>query len=171
MKVYKYSAKTGEFLGATMADPSPLEPGKFLVPANATEQEPPKAGVQEVAVFEAGIWALKPDFRGQEFYHKTNGSLVVLTAIGPIPDELAALPRPGELYTWGGAAWEFSPALAVAAIRAQRNGLLAACDWTQMPDAPLTAAQKATWAVYRKALRDFPETCDPMNPVWPARPA
>lgn len=55
-------------------------------------------------------------------------------------------------------------------IRTKRNQLLTECDWTQLPDAPLTAEQKQAWAVYRQALRDMPETCDPCNPVWPMKP-
>ena len=55
-------------------------------------------------------------------------------------------------------------------IRVQRNTLLSASDWTQMPDAPLTADKKAAWAAHRQALRDFPATCDPDNPVWPEMP-
>lgn len=58
----------------------------------------------------------------------------------------------------------------LAVIRTKRNKLLADCDWTQLPDAPLTVEQKQAWSVYRQELRDFPETCDPYNPVWPAKP-
>ena len=39
-------------------------------------------------------------------------------------------------------------------VHRKRNGKLEASDWTQMPDAPLTDAQKNEWAVYRQALRD-----------------
>lgn len=52
-------------------------------------------------------------------------------------------------------------------IRQKRNALLSACDWTQLEDSPV---DKQGWKVYRKALRDFPETCDINNPVWPVRP-
>jgi hypothetical protein len=53
-------------------------------------------------------------------------------------------------------------------IRKQRDKLLAACDWTQVPDAPV---DQAAWAAYRQALRDLPEnTTDPANPVWPSKP-
>lgn len=44
------------------------------------------------------------------------------------------------------------------AIRNERNLRLAFTDWTQLPDAPLTAEQKAAYAEYRKYLRDYPET-------------
>jgi hypothetical protein len=48
-------------------------------------------------------------------------------------------------------------------IRAQRNALLAASDWTQLADSPV---DKSAWAVYRQALRDitkqpgFPQTVE-----------
>ena len=41
-------------------------------------------------------------------------------------------------------------------IRPDRNGLLAMCDWTQMPDSPLSDEKKAEWATYRQELRDMP---------------
>ncbi|MDZ7894167.1 MAG: tail fiber assembly protein [Sphingobium sp.] len=57
------------------------------------------------------------------------------------------------------------------AIRAERNARLAACDWTQMPDGPLTVGQVAAWRTYRQQLRDLPESiADPRNPIWPTRP-
>lgn len=55
-------------------------------------------------------------------------------------------------------------------VRNSRKHLLTACDWTQTLDAPLTAEKKAEWAVYRQALRDFPDVCDPVAPVWPVAP-
>ena len=51
-----------------------------------------------------------------------------------------------------------------AGIRARRNTMLAECDWTQLPDAPVDAA---VWAVYRQALRDITTQADPFNIVWP----
>lgn len=44
-----------------------------------------------------------------------------------------------------------------AAARVWRDRALSACDWTQVSDAPLSAEQRATWATYRTALRDWPE--------------
>lgn len=40
-------------------------------------------------------------------------------------------------------------------MRFARNGLLAASDWTQLPDA---TCDREAWATYRQALRDFPAT-------------
>ena len=53
-------------------------------------------------------------------------------------------------------------------VRSQRNALLSASDWTQLPDVPL--ATKETWAIYRQALRDITEQTDPFNINWPVRP-
>ncbi len=56
-------------------------------------------------------------------------------------------------------------------VRSQRNGLLAASDWTQLADAPLTAEQQAAWAVHRQALRDLPQSYSRVSEVvWPNDP-
>lgn len=54
-----------------------------------------------------------------------------------------------------------------AEVRIQRNKLLAACDWTQLSDAPVNAA---AWAVYRQELRDITQQSDPFNITWPQEP-
>jgi hypothetical protein len=49
-----------------------------------------------------------------------------------------------------------------------RNRLLALCDWTQTPDAPVN---KAAWANYRQALRDITsQEGFPENVIWPVQP-
>ena len=54
-------------------------------------------------------------------------------------------------------------------VRAERDRLLAACDWTQVADAPVDAA---VWATYRQALRDVPQDyATPDEVVWPTPPA
>jgi hypothetical protein len=54
-------------------------------------------------------------------------------------------------------------------LRAERNRLLAACDWTVLADTPTSTA---SWKAYRQELRDLPaNTTDPLNPVWPTPPA
>jgi hypothetical protein len=54
-------------------------------------------------------------------------------------------------------------------IRAKRNQLLSACDWTQLPDASVDAA---AWATYRRALRDIPAQAGfPWAIVWPGSPS
>lgn len=57
------------------------------------------------------------------------------------------------------------------AVRDHRNSLLSECDWTQIPDVPLTDEQRKAWQEYRQALRDIPETFKtPAEVVLPKRP-
>lgn len=56
-----------------------------------------------------------------------------------------------------------------AQVRAERDQLLAATDWTQAADAPEKTRIK--WQPYRQALRDVPEQDGfPHNVVWPEKP-
>lgn len=53
-------------------------------------------------------------------------------------------------------------------IRTQRNIKLAACDWTQVIDAPV---DQVAWSTYRQALRDIPQQAGfPQTVVWPTQP-
>ena len=63
---------------------------------------------------------------------------------------------------------------ALAAIKTQRDSLLAGCDWTQAADSPLDDTTKAAWKTYRQQLRGYPDQTgfDPLNPpAWPVPPA
>jgi hypothetical protein len=55
-------------------------------------------------------------------------------------------------------------------IRNRRNMLLNECDWTQLPDSPLTEEKKLEWKVYRQDLRDITNQEDPHNIIWPTKP-
>jgi len=64
---------------------------------------------------------------------------------------------------------------AMTALRAERDRRLLSCDWTQLPDVPLTADQVQTWRTYRKALRDIPEAVQAQGwdgaVNWPVPPS
>ena len=93
-----------------------------------------------------------------EKYRVSNGSRIVEMS----PEEKAVVDT-AEAERATAAAW--------TAIRAQRNYLLTASDYTQLPDAPLVDEQKTAWIAYRQAIRDLPETTeDPDAVVWPERP-
>jgi len=61
----------------------------------------------------------------------------------------------------------------LSSVRNRRTALLAASDWTQLPDVLLTAEQVTAWREYRQALRAWPDTVtDPWNPPpFPKPPA
>jgi hypothetical protein len=57
---------------------------------------------------------------------------------------------------------------AAASVRAERDGLLAQSDWTQVADAPVDAT---AWATYRQALRDITDQASfPYDINWPTQP-
>lgn len=63
---------------------------------------------------------------------------------------------------------EIDTAVLAAQVRAQRNALLSASDWTQMVDVPV---DKTVWATYRQALRDVPSQQGfPWDVQWPTQP-
>jgi len=55
-----------------------------------------------------------------------------------------------------------------------RNVLLYGCDWTQLPDSPLSDSKKKEWATYRQELRDitetYPDTTSIDDIIWPNKP-
>ncbi|MBI9080825.1 MAG: phage tail assembly chaperone [Pseudodesulfovibrio sp.] len=54
------------------------------------------------------------------------------------------------------------------AIRAERDRLLLASDWTQLLDCPLDEAGKTAWGEYRQGLRDVPQQAGfPGAVEWP----
>ena len=58
-------------------------------------------------------------------------------------------------------------------MRSERNTLLAASDWTQANDSPLTDEAKASWVTYRTALRNLPNHSNWPNledADWPTKP-
>ena len=58
-----------------------------------------------------------------------------------------------------------------ANVRDERDEKLNLCDWTQMPDSPLSDADKTLWQTYRQALRDVPaQTNFPTDITWPTEP-
>lgn len=64
---------------------------------------------------------------------------------------------------------------AMTALRTERDRRLLLCDWTQLPDVPLSASQVQAWRSYRKALRDTPEMVQAQGwdgaVTWPTPPA
>ena len=67
-------------------------------------------------------------------------------------------------------------------LRGYRNVLLNSCDWTVMPDSPLSDSKKTEWKTYRQSLRDITKTASPKmrtdisnmldvkSVTWPTKP-
>ena len=74
-------------------------------------------------------------------------------------------------YTWNWKhhAWRIDTDAAAAAIRGQRDQLLAESDWTQGSDLPDHI--RVPWANYRNALRDITKQATfPTSVIWPQKP-
>jgi len=80
-------------------------------------------------------------------------------------------PKPSDDYDFDGDTkqWLLNVERASQNAVTKRNQLLYACDWTQLPDAPV---DKSAWASYRQALRDITEQPNyPKHIEWPTIPA
>jgi hypothetical protein len=96
--------------------------------------------------------------------HKlVNGIKVNLTA-----EEIAQ--RQQDEIAWNNGAFD----RAMADLRSKRDRLLAASDWTQLPDTTLTNTQKQSWMQYRTELRNITDglkTVEDVNGVsFPVKP-
>jgi hypothetical protein len=110
------------------------------------------------------------------FYHSSRGYWQTLSEpsaeiLTTYPEGTVEVPlKPHAYCVWDGSAWvDVPPPLPTAEeVRAERDRLLAASDWTQVADAPV---DQAAWAIYRQALRDVPDQAGfPENVIWPETP-
>lgn len=67
MTIYIYDSQTKELKGQRIARLDPVE-GKTIIPANATDIEPPEASEGNVLVFDGEQWVEKKDNRGLKYY-------------------------------------------------------------------------------------------------------
>jgi len=82
--------------------------------------------------------------------------------------------KPSNHHFWRDTSWMLNETSLWEEIRQRRDALLASCDWTQLPDAPLSEEKRASWNTYRQNLRDIPQ--DNVSPTfvtdinWPTKP-
>jgi hypothetical protein len=92
MQIFYFKADTGEYLHSSNADESPLEPGVYLQPINATFKRPMNAGQNQVAVFRDDNWSLQADYRG--WYYLPDGSKFMVSELGVLPPDGATIEPP-----------------------------------------------------------------------------
>jgi hypothetical protein len=93
MDIFNYNPITHEFTGSGVADPDPLEPGKFLVPAYATTDPIPATGENQTAVRVRQAWQVLADHRGLHYW-LADGSDHYISAIGDEPPANALTTEP-----------------------------------------------------------------------------
>jgi hypothetical protein len=82
--------------------------------------------------------------------------------------------KPSENHYWVNNAWELDLTMMWIRVKTERSQRLTGCDWTQLPDSPLTETNKALWATYRQELRDITATYASATSkddiIWPTQP-
>lgn len=104
--VYDYDPTTGEYKGTTTAPESPLEPNVYMIPAHATETEPPQTGEHEAACWINGAWEIKADWRGTTWYDKATQEKHEIKNLDEEPDSNWTDVEPtNKDAIWNGTAW------------------------------------------------------------------
>lgn len=65
--IYLYDA-AGFYVGTGVADPDPLQTGKWLLPIGSTLTAPPAAGTHEATRFNGEAWEVVSDFQGMTYW-------------------------------------------------------------------------------------------------------
>lgn len=182
--VYIAASTTGEWIGTTQADPSPLEPGVWLLPARSYLDQPPKAIKGQAAVRKADAWTLIDDLRGTTVYHTSTGEAQVWAQLGSLPSEYTT-EAPGVFEQWKDGEWKVDQSAKEAAEReaaTRKRTLLMQYAGTQigaLQDAvdlemanDREVASLKTWKTYRVLLNrvDVSKSV-PASDQWPTSPA
>jgi Caudovirales tail fibre assembly protein. len=118
---------TGEFIGTGVADPSPLEPFTWLIPAHAYQCEPPLPEPGHAAVKVSGDgWKLVADYRGLTVYSTETGEAQVWDMLGDLPEGYTREAPATEFDKWQDDKWTFDEAANAEALKkkAARKKLL-----------------------------------------------
>lgn len=177
---------TGEFLGTSLADPSPLEPGVWAFPAYSYEIEAPTLKPGFVALINRNEdgWVLVADHRGATVYTTDTGEPRQWQALGDLPEGYTLQAPETTFDTWEGDKWVVDePAraevLRSVAYRKQTlanqfatgriNTLQDAVDLDMATDDE--AAALPAWKAYRVRLSRLDiSTAAPADEDWPASP-
>lgn len=83
-------------------------------------------------------------------------------------------PQPNSIAVWENGAWTWNHEDFLNLVRSERSNRLYACDWTQLPDSPLSDEDKELWRTYRQELRDITNDLSGISSLdeitWPESP-
>lgn len=183
--VYAYHPETGEYLGETLAELSPLDLDEvWLIPAHATEDPPPKSQHQQTPCYYGGEWRLAPDHRDQTLWSKLTAQRV-RAQLGETPDSIGATTlEPPTFPVWSGDGWSVDAnahrAAQAAAVDIEAASRRAAADAAITPLEDALELGMATtdelaalkvWKRCRVLLSRVPQQAGyPMAVDWPPSP-
>lgn len=177
---------TGEFMGFSPADPSPLEPGVWVFPAYSYQIEPPELQPGFVSLInrDDNGWEVVADHRGATVYTTDTGEPRQWQALGDLPEGYTLQAPETAFDTWEGDKWVVDePArdevLRSVAYRKQTlanqfatgriNTLQDAVELGMATDDE--AAALPAWKAYRVRLNRLDiSTAAPADDDWPASP-
>jgi hypothetical protein len=177
---------TGEYISVGQADPSPLEPGVWVLPAHCYQLEPPmlEPGFAALLNRDASDWVLVRDHRGATIYSTVTGDPRQWLALGDLPEGYTLQAPESEFDTWQGDKWtpdENAIAEAgrkAAYLKQQLANQYATARISTLQDA--VALDMATddevealkaWQIYRVELNRLDITTDaPPDADWPVSP-
>lgn len=76
------------FTGTYLAQESPTDPSKYMMPSNSTDIALPALEKNQTCLFTNDSWEVIPDFRGQKWYDKSTGDEVLIESAGQPSDNL-----------------------------------------------------------------------------------
>lgn len=150
------------YLGTTVLQPSPLEPGVFFDQPNSTKVQPPPCKDNEVLYWSGDSWEIKPDYSKITLYHKftreekkceigETPDLDTYTELQPLENESFQKFYRGKWIIDKKAKEDNEKILLIN----KAKSLLTSTDWTQTLDNLANRGQEWVdkWATYRSELR------------------
>lgn len=183
-QAFNIDPETGEYLGSCKADPSPLEPGVWLLPAHCVTDAPPVAGQGQAVLRENGAWTIVADHRGATVYHTATGEPRTWLLLGALPADYTLTAPESAFDKWEDGQWHLDEAAQLAAAKAlstrkralllqyasnQVNALQDAVDLEIATEAETKALK--SWKTYRVLLNRVDTIgAVPAEGDWPASP-
>ena len=114
----------GIYIGQALADPCPIDPDVYLIPAGCVDVPPPAPVENKVAVWSGEKWQMIDFFEGVTAYSITTGEPLVLDGFQPLPSGYT-LKQPGPNQVWKNGEWVDDKGAVLAALYQEK---LAAID-------------------------------------------
>ncbi|HED1540724.1 TPA: tail fiber assembly protein [Kluyvera cryocrescens] len=186
VKVYNIRSDTKEFIGKSDC----YIPAYTGLPANCSLTPPPEITSGNVAVYDGEYdnWKLVEDHRGEIVFSTKTGESLVITTLGPLPDDTVSEGPTEQYMKWDGTEWVHDAEAEKAAFQAKaeshRQYLLSVAnstiaDWrTELQLEVITDDDRASlikWMAYIKGLKmmDLSEVHDEAGYDaidWPQNP-
>lgn len=122
MTNYHYSPASREYLGHSPGEMSPLDNDYPLIPAYATDIEPPLPKPGFAIVWSDGQWSHIPDHRGKIVWSKQTRDRVEIFDLGEVPDDYTSI-EPTSVDVWDAATERWMTDQAAVAKATRRRAL------------------------------------------------